>query len=55
MPRLERTLVPIEQEVTWAPQPVWMCLENVKPLSFAGIRTLDHPVCSLVTTHTELL
>ena len=37
MPRLERTLVPIEQEDAWAPQPVWTCLENVKPLSFAGI------------------
>lgn len=49
----ERTPVPIEWEVGWAPRPAWDVLEKRKILSI-GIRTADHPGCSVVPLPTIL-
>jgi hypothetical protein len=35
-----KDLVPIVQEVGWAPGPVWTCAKNLAP---TGIRSLDRP------------
>jgi hypothetical protein len=44
----ERTLIPIEQEARYAPEPVWMNWRREKPLAPAVIQTLDYPAHSLV-------
>jgi hypothetical protein len=38
---------PTEQEVVWALWPVWMGTQNLAP---TGIRSLDHPAYSKLTT-----
>jgi hypothetical protein len=45
----KEALIPFEQEVGWAPEPVWMFWKREKSLTPARILTLDHPACSLVT------
>jgi hypothetical protein len=46
----ERTFCPIEQEVGWSPEPVWMCWRREKSISSAGFRNPHLPASSLVTT-----
>jgi hypothetical protein len=50
----ERTPVPIQYEVVWAPEPVWrFCgIGNLLPLP--GIRTPGRPACSPVTISNTL-
>jgi hypothetical protein len=50
----ERTPVPIEWELWWAPGPVWDVLVKRKNLLSIGIRTADRPGCSVVPLPTSL-
>ena len=43
------TIVPIEQQAVWAPQPLWALV-----IGHTGIRTPDRPAISSVTKPTEL-
>jgi len=44
--RPERVPVPVEEDTGWAPEPVWMVLENRKSLASAEIRPPDLSVLS---------
>jgi hypothetical protein len=50
----ERTPAPAECDDGWNPGPVWTFRRREKYIAFAGVRTPDRPVRSLVATQTEL-
>lgn len=50
----EWTPVPIEEEAGWVPQSACRCWRRENYVGLVGIRALEHPVPSLVTTSTTL-
>jgi len=50
---MERTLVPMEQDAGWSPEPVWAILENNKPLPGFEPWTIP-PVATHYTDHITL-
>jgi hypothetical protein len=46
----EKSPTPMEQEVGWAPELVWMIWKREKSLVLAWIQTPVQPACSLLTT-----
>ena len=53
-PRGERTLVPVEYEAGWAPEPVWTVWRTEKFLAPYSVRTPDRPARSPVAIPTGL-
>jgi hypothetical protein len=50
----EKTLVPIDQAVGWAPELGWTFWRREKPISPTVIQTPNHPASSLVAIPSEL-